>query len=146
MHLSTIQWLMGAVGHSCSKNCIFADTYIRRWLFRKDLTIMQWSSTNKIADAILYCFLFSNNLLIYIWCEWHVRQVFASNTQIAMFMGPTWGPSGSCRPQLGPMLAPWTLLSGNLNMNRAGTTKKATANVLKEYPHAISSYSNLEFT
>ena len=27
-------------------------------------------------------------------------------------MGPTWGPHGSCRPQMGPMLAPWTLLSG----------------------------------
>ena len=26
-------------------------------------------------------------------------------------MGPTWGPPGSCRPQMGPMLAPWTLLS-----------------------------------
>ena len=35
---------------------------------------------------------------------------FAS--QIAKFMGPTWGPPGSCRPQVGPMLAPWTLLSG----------------------------------
>ena len=33
-------------------------------------------------------------------------------TQIAKFMGPTWGPPGSCRPQMGPMLAPWTLLSG----------------------------------
>ena len=27
-------------------------------------------------------------------------------------MQPTWGPPESCRPQLGPMLAPWTLLSG----------------------------------
>ena len=27
-------------------------------------------------------------------------------------MGPTWGPPGTCRPQMGPMLAPWTLLSG----------------------------------
>ena len=27
-------------------------------------------------------------------------------------MGPAWGPPGSCRPQMGPMLAPWTLLSG----------------------------------
>ena len=27
-------------------------------------------------------------------------------------MGPTWDPRGSCRPQMGPMLAPWTLLSG----------------------------------
>ena len=30
-------------------------------------------------------------------------------------MGPTWGPPGSCRPQMGPMLAPWTLLSGNIS-------------------------------
>ena len=35
-------------------------------------------------------------------------------SQIARFMGPTWGPYGSCRPQMGPMLAPWTLLSGLL--------------------------------
>ena len=27
-------------------------------------------------------------------------------------MGLIWGPPGSCRPQMGPMLAPWTLLSG----------------------------------
>ena len=32
--------------------------------------------------------------------------------QIAKFIGPTWGPPGSSRPQMGPMLAPWTLLSG----------------------------------
>ena len=32
--------------------------------------------------------------------------------QITKFMGPTWGPPGSCRPQMGPMLALWTLLSG----------------------------------
>ena len=32
--------------------------------------------------------------------------------QIAKFMEITWGPPGSCRPQMGPMLAPWTLLSG----------------------------------
>ena len=36
-------------------------------------------------------------------------------TRIAKFMGPTWGPPGSCRPQMGPMLAPWTLLSGHLS-------------------------------
>ena len=32
-------------------------------------------------------------------------------TQIAKFMGLTWGPPGSSRPQMGPMLAPWTLQS-----------------------------------
>ena len=34
------------------------------------------------------------------------------NTLITRFMGPTWGPSGADRTQVGPMLAPWTLLSG----------------------------------
>ena len=33
-------------------------------------------------------------------------------SQIAKFMGPIWGPPGSCRTQVGPMLGPWTLLSG----------------------------------
>ena len=31
---------------------------------------------------------------------------------IARLMGPAWGPSGADRTQVGPMLAPWTLLSG----------------------------------
>ena len=28
-------------------------------------------------------------------------------------MGPTWGPPGSDRTQMGTVLAPWTLLSGD---------------------------------
>ena len=36
-------------------------------------------------------------------------------SQIAKYMGPTWGPPGSFRPQVGPMLAPWTLLSGSIS-------------------------------
>ena len=31
--------------------------------------------------------------------------------QIARFMGPIWGPPGADRTQVGPVLAPWTLLS-----------------------------------
>ena len=34
------------------------------------------------------------------------------HAQIVKFMGPTWGPPGSCWSQMGPKLAPWTLLSG----------------------------------
>ena len=34
------------------------------------------------------------------------------DTLIARFMGPTRGPSGAERTKVGPMLAPWTLLSG----------------------------------
>ena len=33
-------------------------------------------------------------------------------SQIAKLMGSTGGPPGSGRPQMGPMLAPWALLSG----------------------------------
>ena len=33
-------------------------------------------------------------------------------TLIARFIGPTWGPFGADRTQVGPMLAAWTLLSG----------------------------------
>ena len=36
---------------------------------------------------------------------------------ITRFMGPTWGPSGADRTQMGPTLAPWTLLSGVLRCN-----------------------------
>ena len=35
-------------------------------------------------------------------------------SQITRFMRPTWGPAGADRTQVGPMLAPWTLLSGML--------------------------------
>ena len=31
--------------------------------------------------------------------------------------GPTWDPHGSSRPQMGPMCAPWTLLSGLITIN-----------------------------
>ena len=37
----------------------------------------------------------------------------STTTHIAKFMGPTWGPPESCHPQMDPMLAPWTMLSGH---------------------------------
>ena len=43
-------------------------------------------------------------------------------SQITKFMGPTWGPPGSCRPQMGPMLAPWTLLWWVIPGRRAQTS------------------------
>ena len=39
---------------------------------------------------------------------------------MARFLGPTWGPSGADRTQVGPMLAPWTLLSGQLPLIMSG--------------------------
>ena len=34
-----------------------------------------------------------------------INDAMPHDLQIARFMGPTWGPPGSCRPQMGPMLA-----------------------------------------
>ena len=45
-------------------------------------------------------------------------------SQIAEFMGPTWGPPGSCRPQMGPMLASLTLLSGMIISISIYTTRQ----------------------
>ena len=42
--------------------------------------------------------------------QWH-------RPKITRFMGPTWGPPGSCRPQMGPILAPWTLRSGAFRLS-----------------------------
>ena len=42
---------------------------------------------------------------------------------IARFMGPTWGPSGADRTQVGPMLAPWNLLSGYFGLEGYLSTK-----------------------
>ena len=45
------------------------------------------------------------------WMWWQVLV----KTQIAKFTGPTWFQPGFCRPQIGPMLAPWTLLPDDLS-------------------------------
>ena len=44
-------------------------------------------------------------------------------TPIARFMGTTRDPSGADRTQVGPMLAPWTLLSGHLWLSAATIDK-----------------------
>ena len=46
-------------------------------------------------------------------------------------MGPTWGPSGSCRPQMGPVLAPRTLLSGTIHQNLGDTVLRLWTHPLR---------------
>ena len=41
-----------------------------------------------------------------------IHSIVTIITLIARLMGPTWDPSGADMTQVGPMLAPWTLLSG----------------------------------
>ena len=54
-------------------------------------------------------------------------------TLMARFIGPTWGPSGADRTQVSPMLAPWTLLSGQFwDMVTRPEWSKIKLNPLKE--------------
>ena len=45
-----------------------------------------------------------------LWWQTYVIYTHMMNSLIARFMGPTWGPSWADRIQVGPMLAPLTLL------------------------------------
>ena len=46
----------------------------------------------------------------------YCSRYFIVTSLISRVMGPTWGPSGAARTQVGPMLAPWTLLSGVIQL------------------------------
>ena len=67
---------------------------------------MFWLQTTSFAFKLILVF----SIKDYDWVPYFFKNYFPS--QIAKFKGPTWSPPGSCRPQMGPMLAPWTLLSG----------------------------------
>ena len=60
----------------------------------------------------------AESVLVYMWGHaWNrmggsTPRPLNNITQIARFMGPTWDPPGDDSTQVGPMLAPWTLLSG----------------------------------
>ena len=45
-------------------------------------------------------------LQLYAKLQWRFAELLSKSSQIAKFIGLTWDPPGSCRPQMGPMLAP----------------------------------------
>ena len=71
-------------------------------------------------DMVLFCFTLLWLRHQFYWI--HVTQfpislsvtllVLVQDSLIVRFMGPTWGPAGAYRTQVGPMLDSWTLLSG----------------------------------
>ena len=64
------------------------------------------------AGKIQYCYISWNTHMALLGCALlGLYWVYVNQSQIARSMWPTWGPPGSYRPQVSPMLAPWTLLS-----------------------------------
>ena len=56
--------------------------------------------------------------------------------QTARFMRPTWDPHGANRTQVGPMLAPWTLLSGHFS--RLGQCLYMTVHFVPTLSYVVS--------
>ena len=63
------------------------------------------------------------------------------STQIAKYMGPTWGPPGSFRPQMGPMLAPWTLLSGEALRKSYPMMTSSNGNIFRVTGHLFGEFT-----
>ena len=61
---------------------------------------------------------------------------------ITKFMGPKWGLSGADRTQMGPMLAPWTLLSGLGDSIRRHRSGSVLVQVMAFFLTAPSHYIN----
>ena len=68
---------------------------------------------------------------------WDIFSVRPKRSQITKFMGPTRGPPGSYRTQMGPMLAPWSLLSGML---RTIVVSKQGGGGIKWWPIPYSNF------
>ena len=59
-------------------------------------------------------------------------------------MGPTCGPPGSCRPQMGPMLAPWTLfIREDIHASAIVTLRKFFRNRPVSAPGELSHYNDV---
>ena len=74
-----------------------------------------WGQGMGDFEEFKICFMFA------CYMQYHVSNLYRTTiylaqfvTLIARFMGPTWGPSGANRTQVGPMLDPWILLSGDI--------------------------------
>ena len=76
-----------------------------------------------LSNIMLYCSAIYRESMVF-----HEDQI--NTTQIARFMGPTWGPPGSCRPQMGPMLAPWTLLPGMVTRALGANDTRSSGTVM----------------
>ena len=101
----------------------------RQKLFRSNFNTMRpkqngYHLTDNIRKCvflgdILYCWLYSHWKIVSLktkhpWIIWHSLEsqsviLFSKDTQIGKFMGPTWGPPGSCQPPDGPHVGPMNL-------------------------------------
>ena len=76
------------------------------WYLLKNAVLCWWLL---LVWRACYCGASRN---VRLWMGWYRLDTITQWALITRFMGPTWGPSGADRTQVGSMLVPWTLLSG----------------------------------
>ena len=119
-HLCVIQsWLNNMAIYRTISTRYFCIVFCFVLFCRKYYSMLRVFSKYLMYLLGMVNFAQENVYIFYIHYHFQTKIVLTSKTshkslpfQIARFMGPTGGPLGSCRPQLGPMLAPWTLLLG----------------------------------
>ena len=94
--------------------------------------IMHWSYTkvqeindDKICFKTEICMVMVIRSVITLW----ETKTMTLDSLITMLMGPTWGPSGADRTQVGPMLAPLPLLFGLLVRNLCVLSHELTSHI-----------------
>ena len=87
------------------------------------MKMVQFSKLGKFQQNVMIVMMKIFIHLLYIWKKCSCNLIIYNDitTHITKFMGPTWVPPGSCWPQMGPMSAPCTLLSGYIS-NSTGRT------------------------
>ena len=61
-------------------------------------------------------------------------------------MGPTWGSPRADRTKVGPMLAPWTFLSGMFRSQFLGVDNEQTPNFRNGQEHSTDGFFNQNTT
>ena len=107
-------------GQANWKPCLFlqdSKTFGSRWMSIKTSWQMAWRTDHSSSPMQLKSSVLVASDICW-WVQGQTLHMWKDITLIARFMGSTWGPSGAERAQVGPMLTPWTLLSGGVSHPR----------------------------
>ena len=98
-------------------------------LFREEVSFYERFISQSISDT-RNCF---ETYLLFGWKAEPRTDQKPMSSLIVRFMGPTWGSPGADRTQVGPMLAPWTLLSGIIHIQLVGLSKTQNHPVAQDF-------------
>ena len=113
--MSFVKWRPFCLGLNVLKAAITPSYDVYQSLAGNSGYSVKSNMQNK-ESTVFFLTLFSHSLPLVTFRKWNsvapygVEDFYVS--LITKFIGPSWGPSGADRSQVGPMLTPWTLLSG----------------------------------